>query len=123
MSHKPYILFADDDILTRDTISALLQKDYEVKCVDNGQDCIDSVNERTPCLVLLDIYMPVIDGFETANLLRVHSKFKNKPIIFLTGLDGESIDSNAYNSGGDACLHKPIDINQLKATIQKLIPR
>jgi len=98
-----------------------LQKDYEVKCVDNGQDCIDSVNDRVPNLILLDIYMPVRDGFETTRLLRIHPKFQDKPIILLTGLDSDIIDFNANSSKVDAFLHKPIDINKLKATIKKLI--
>jgi len=104
------VLIVDDDNVTRLTIKKILQKSgYNIADVDSGEKAIDYCIRNLPDLVLLDLMMPDLDGYETCKALRGIADYNRLPIIILTGLDDlESIDK-AFNAGSTDFITKPIN--------------
>ena len=80
------ILVVDDDMVTRKTASYILGKEgYHVDSAETGQRCLTTLANEYYDLVLLDIEMPVMDGFETLRYIRNNPSTKKLPVVFLTG--------------------------------------
>ncbi|MEZ4638474.1 MAG: response regulator [Caldilineaceae bacterium] len=88
----------------------------------NGLEAVEMALQHTPDLVLLDVMMPGIDGFEVCRRLRAEPTTSGIPIIMLTALDDRSARLNGIESGADEFLTKPFDISYLHAysTIARL---
>ena len=115
----PLILCVEDDTPIRRLIMDLLLADgHEVIEAGDGQAGLDAVFEHKPDLVLLDIMMPVMDGFEVLTTLREkHPKFADMPIIFLTALASREHVIAGKEIGADDYITKPIDPEMLVATV------
>jgi len=113
------ILIVDDDAVTRKTLTAVLKKaGYIVESCENGQDAINYCTNRLPDLVLLDVMMPGIDGYDTCIALRNLTDQNLLPIITLTGLnDIKSIDK-AFESGSTDFITKPINWSLLTQRVK-----
>ena len=83
-SSKPYILAVDDEQVNRYLLEDLIETHYELNLVDSGKACLEALDERLPELILLDISMPNMDGFEVCRLVKSNPKTLHIPIIFLT---------------------------------------
>lgn len=81
---KPYILAVDDEQVNRYLLEDLIETHYELNLVDSGKACLEALDERLPELILLDISMPNMDGFEVCRLVKTNPKTLHIPIIFLT---------------------------------------
>ncbi|NQU73054.1 MAG: response regulator, partial [Rhodospirillales bacterium] len=115
----PLILCVEDDIPIRRLIVDLLEADgHETIEAGDGQDGMEAVFEHKPDLVLLDVMMPVMDGFEVLTVLREkHPKFADMPIIFLTALASREHVIAGKELGADDYITKPIDTEMLIATV------
>lgn len=104
------ILVVDDDDVTRTTISKVLEKTgYQVKSVNNGQDAIKSCIDKIPDLVLLDLMMPGLNGYDTCKGLRSLTDHNLLPIITLTGLNDIESIGKAFEAGSTDFITKPIN--------------
>lgn len=83
-SPKPYILAVDDEPINRLVLEDLIDERYELEMLEDGKSCLDSVNHRIPELILLDINMPGMDGFEVCRQLKSNPVTEAIPVIFLT---------------------------------------
>ena len=119
--NKPYILSIDDEILNQEIVIDLLENKFEITTLSNGQECLESVAEKIPELILLDINMPVLNGLETCKHLKTNDKFKNIPIIFVSALASEKEQVIGIESGGDDYLTKPFNEEELMNMINKYI--
>lgn len=101
---KKVILIVEDepDLLEMYTI-ALLNKGYEVLSADNGVEAMGWIEEGHSNIdvILLDIIMPKMDGFETLKKIKADERFKNIKVAFLTNLDGEGDKKQAFEMGVD----------------------
>ena len=88
MSEKPVILVVDDTPLNLVFVSDLLRTHYKVKVAINGEKALAIAAASPPDLILLDIMMPVMDGYETCQRLKQDTVLKDIPVIFLTARDG-----------------------------------
>lgn len=104
---KPYVLIVDDNRVIRETLSVLFEDSFEVDAVDSGAACIDAVAKRPPDLILLDIVMTGIDGYETCR--RVRQTHAHLPVIFVSGVDTLDERLLAYDSGGTDFVAKPFN--------------
>ncbi len=84
LNSKPYILAIDDELINRLVLDDLLENLYELALLDNGESCFNSIAERRPELILLDVDMPDLNGFELCRQLKSNPSTANIPIIFLT---------------------------------------
>jgi PleD family two-component response regulator len=89
MEKKYSILIVDDQQVCVMTLSKILESDYIIYSANNGLDCIDAVEKHSPDIILLDVHMPGMDGYEVITHLKKSPKTRNIPVIFITALDGE----------------------------------
>ena len=116
------ILIIDDD---RDTVTALqaligvlLNASAMVYTADNGDIGIDLAKLYDPEVILLDVRMPGLDGFETCKILKSEPLTRTTPVIFFTGFGGgEEFDSKVLEAGGDGFLMKPVNSKELLAQL------
>lgn len=110
------ILIVDDDSIEREVLSHLLADKYETEFADNGEHAVEKCQQFSPDLVLLDIEMPVMNGFDACRQMR-QSGF-TLPIIFLSFLNSKKDKLKAYNAGGDDFIGKPYDIPEMLAKLE-----
>ncbi|NLC78753.1 MAG: response regulator transcription factor, partial [Ruminococcaceae bacterium] len=118
---KVKILVVDDEKNICELIRLYLEKEgYEVLMAYNGKDAVALVKEKNPSLVLLDIMMPVLDGWEACRAIR---EFSNVPIIMLTA-KGETFDKiMGLELGADDYVVKPFDTKEVVARIKAVLRR
>ena len=88
MNAKPVILIVDDDISNIEIMSCLLEPEYEVCFAKSGLQALEIAGTLAPDLILLDIVMPSLDGYEVCRRLKQDEALVDVPVIFTTGLDG-----------------------------------
>lgn len=124
MSDKQTILVVDDEQDLLDLIEYNLKKEgFDVLKAENGKEGIEMAREHNPNLVLLDIMMPKMDGFEVVERLRDDEKLKHIPIIFLTARGDEKTEVEGLNKGGDDYITKPISTTKLISRIKAVLRR
>lgn len=119
---RPKILVVDDHPSSRMTAAALLSMEgYEVLEADNGPNALDILYRQAPDLVLLDVMMPGMDGFEVCRHLKQDDNTRLIPVIFITALDDRRARLNGIEVGGDDFLTKPFDQLELSARVKSLV--
>lgn len=88
---------------------------------ENGKVAVETAVRENPDVILMDLTLPLMDGFEAAKLIRQNEVLKNIPIIAITAHHENDFRSDARKSGFDAYVTKPIDVNWLKELIAGLI--
>lgn len=88
---------------------------------ENGQSAVENANREKPDVILMDLTMPLMDGFAATKLIRQNDQLKNVPIIAVTAHQDTDFRSDAKASGFDAYVTKPIDVNWLKELINGLL--
>ena len=118
--NKPLILVVDDISTNNILIKAILRGfEYEVISAQSGTEALEIAERNHPDLILLDIMMPVMDGYEVLARLRANEKTKDIKVVMLSALaDSEDIQ-NAMNLGADGYLTKPVVSAALLETLDK----
>ena len=112
--HKQHILLVDDDISFRlITHSALTAASFIVDEASNGLQALEYVKQQKPDLILLDVIMEPLDGFETCRLLRKQAELLDVPIIMTTGLEDIDAINRAFESGASDFIVKPLNYSIL----------
>jgi two-component system, cell cycle response regulator DivK len=88
---------------------------------ENGQVAVDTASRENPDVILMDLTLPLMDGFTATKLIRQNEQLKTVPIIAVTAHQEDDFRSDAKASGFDAYITKPIDVNWLKELIGKLL--
>ena len=122
MNSKPKILIVDDEPLNVKLFAAILSSDsYEIIRAYNGEQALIKVNEECPDLILLDIMMPGIDGFEVTRRLKGSIETRDIPIILITAFDIPNYKVIGHEAGADEFLNKPIKAPELKSRVKSLL--
>ena len=115
------ILIVDDDHTNRMVLTALLKKEgHDVLVAENGQQAVELFESDHPQMVLMDVMMPVMDGYEATQQIKSKSKDRFVPIIFLTALNDENALAKCVECGGDDFLTKPFSRVILKSKLQAM---
>ena len=118
------ILFVDDDPGIRLSVSDYLEMSgYMVVTAKNGHEALGMVEEYQPHLLVTDIVMPKMDGYELVRQVRQRPDFRLLPVIFLTARTNTEERIRGYQLGCDFYLAKPFDIKELAAMIRNLLER
>lgn len=115
-----YLLIADDDELNQTIYTELLEELYEIKQVEDGVSCIESIEQRIPGLLLLDYSMPKMNGIEVCKQLRNDERFINLPIIMVTGHATAAVEAECIDAGATAYFSKPFILTDLVDKIGQL---
>ncbi|MCB1837012.1 MAG: response regulator, partial [Alcanivoracaceae bacterium] len=118
----PLIMVTDDSVTVRKVTTRLLERNgYEVITAKDGMDAVAKLEDHKPDLMLLDIEMPRMDGFEVASHVRHEERLKDVPIIMITSRTGEKHRERAFEIGVNSYMGKPFQEGELLNTIQELL--
>ena len=116
------ILLVEDNELNRDMLSRRLKrKDYEVVIAVDGQEGVDMASSEAPDLILMDMSLPVISGWEATQAIKANDATKNIPLIALTAHAMAGDREKALEAGCDEYDTKPVDFPRLLGKIQALL--
>lgn len=111
------VLLVDDQALNRRMIQRML-KDFEVESAPDGLTALELASAHPPDLVLLDVNMPGMDGYEVCSRFHQIAGCEETPVIFLTGLDSDEAETRGFEVGGVDFIHRPISRTVLLARVR-----
>ncbi|BCR05123.1 response regulator [Desulfuromonas versatilis] len=123
MSKKKILIVEDEESLLKLESILLTSKGYEVTGVSNGQAALDSLAQEQPDLVLLDIMLPEIDGFEVCQRIKKNPATKHIPVIMLTAKKSREDMTRGERVGADWYITKPFKSAMVIETIQRFLAR
>nr|WP_309594229.1 Hpt domain-containing protein [Moraxella osloensis] len=119
-AHKPVVLIVDDSVTVRKVTSRLLERNgYEAQVATDGIDALEKLQEMLPEVIVLDIEMPRMDGFEVANHIRHNPRLQHIPIIMITSRTGEKHRERAFGIGVNEYMGKPFQEQMLLDTLAR----
>lgn len=118
---KPRVLLVDDEQLSVDLLDGILSNDYETMKAFNGNDALELVEKSLPDIILLDIIMQGMNGYEVCRKLKSNEKTISIPIILISSLSSKPDRIKAIQAGADDFLSKPFDMDILNERIKSLL--
>jgi putative two-component system response regulator len=118
MTQQAKILIVDDEPLNLKVLKQVLQDDYRLSFAKNGVDALELVKKERPGLILLDVMMPGMTGFEVCRQLKSDPDTHTIPVIFVTALADEADESEGFNAGGVDYINKPISPALVRARVK-----
>jgi CheY-like chemotaxis protein len=116
------VLIVDDETFIRQLVHRMLSKDFEVLEACNGAEAVNLTRRNSPDLILMDLMMPVMDGFAACYEIKNNPKTKNIPVLMLTAVSPSRNKQMAQQVwGANGYLTKPIDSGELLDTISHML--
>ena len=107
---RPRVLVVDDDRQSRDLLARILTKEhYDVQTAADGETALSAVAAQLPDLILLDVHLPGVNGFDVCHRLKQSQATRLVPIVLVTGLGDRDHRLRGIDAGGDDFLAKPFD--------------
>ena len=101
MRKKAEILVVDDSMENRLLLTILLEDDYQIIEADSGEACLDLVKREKPDLILLDVNMPGLNGYQVCEALKIDPDTQHIPVVFVSGLDSQDEKRLGFAAGAD----------------------
>lgn len=121
---KPKVTIVDDDRDTRELLSlALESEDFEVNAAANGLRLIASLQLKRPDVILMDVNMSWIDGFELCKAVKKNEQFRDIPVIFISGRGEPDDKRRGVEAGAADYFVKPLDLEALINRLRELLPQ
>lgn len=115
---KPVVLIVDDDTLNAKLLKGILSPDYEIRIASNGEEALcASRDSATPDLILLDIMMPDMDGYEVCRQLKFDPQTRNIPVIFVSALSEEKEGFKGLKLGAVDSIRKPFNPDSIRTRV------
>lgn len=122
VGRNPIVMVVDDSVTVRKVTTRFLEREgFDVITAKDGVDAITTLRDHTPDIILLDIEMPRMDGFEVAKRIRTTSRISHLPIIMITSRTGEKHRQTGLAAGANEYMGKPFQEAQLLSSIQQLL--
>lgn len=121
MNKRARILIVDDDVINIRVLEEALNQEYETCSAGSGYNALRQVKEMHPDLILLDVMMPDLSGFDVCKILKSEATFADIPIIFLTAMDTMAGEIEGLELGGLDYLAKPFNMDLLKLRVRNHI--
>ncbi|GAA4233916.1 two-component regulator propeller domain-containing protein [Postechiella marina] len=120
-SKLPILLVIDDNLDIRNFIAQALQEDYTIYQAENGKEGLEMARSLQPNIVLTDVFMPIIDGFEFCKTLKTEQETSHIPVIMLTAKTSDESELKGFKHGADDYIRKPFNIDLLKIKLTNII--
>jgi excisionase family DNA binding protein len=120
----PIILIVDDELEVLDLLTSIMQSgddELEVLCAPGGVEALLMIGERKPDLLILDIMMPGMNGFEVCSKLKASPTAQNIKIVAITGNHDPSVRDRILRAGADLCFTKPLSVREFRSECLKLM--
>jgi DNA-binding response OmpR family regulator len=121
MKTRPRILIVDDEPINIQVLERALVNKYDICSANNGYEAIRQVKEQKPDLILLDVMMPDLNGFDVCKIIKSDENFADIPILFLTAMDTISGEVTGLQLGGIDYLSKPVNFDLLNLRVRNHI--
>ena len=122
MPRRPLVLIVEDEADLRHLYAQqLILSGFDVLEAGNGQDAIDTVSSQSPDVVVMDLSLPVIDGWEATRRLKADDRTAHIPVVALTGHDGSGELQRATNAGCDWFVPKPCPPDALITEVRRVL--
>ena len=118
LTKKARILIVDDDPVNVEIICEILGSDYNLATANGGREAVSSAEQFKPDIILLDIMMPDINGYEVCRIIRRNKELKLTKIILVSAKQMLEDRLEGYKAGADEYISKPFDAEELKAKIK-----
>ncbi len=115
------ILLVEDVEFNRDLITQLLEDEYEVVLAVDGESGVKRAEQENPDLILMDLGLPILDGWEATKRIKANDTLKHIPLIAVTSHVMVGEETKAFQAGCDDYIAKPIDEDELMRKIRKFI--
>lgn len=116
------LLIIEDDETMRNGMQRIFESDgYIVKMAEDGSALSKVLEDSSPDLIMLDVGLPWINGFELAQLLKEHKDLKKIPLVFVSGNTSEEDIKKAFEIGADDYIKKPFEIEKIRKTVETLL--
>ena len=120
---KESVLIVDDDVVAISALKDIINPDYNVYVVKSGEEAIEKAKMLSPDLILLDICMPDMDGYQTINELKSSDLTRSIPVIFISG-NSESDDiKNGISNGAIDYITKPFDDENVLIKVKEAVAK
>jgi chemosensory pili system protein ChpA (sensor histidine kinase/response regulator) len=120
--HVPMVMVVDDSVTMRKVTGRVLERNnFEVLTAKDGLDALEKMGDTVPDLMLLDIEMPRMDGYELATAMKADPRLRNVPIVMITSRTGEKHRQRAFDIGVDRYLGKPYQEPELLRNVFELL--
>lgn len=113
MTKTPTVMIVDDAAENRLVLQMILEDDYEIFDAMSGKDCLEQIKASAPDLILLDVNMPGMSGYEVCSQLRKQDATRSLPVIFVSALDSPEERLAGFEAGGDEYVTKPVEKDEL----------
>lgn len=121
MDNRERILVVDDDIMNLRAVEYILKNEFEVTCVKSGEECLSYLQETVPDMILLDLYMPDMNGFEVLERIKSDDRHKDIPVIFLTADDDKQTEVKGFQAGALDFVTKPFIAEIVRQRVNRLM--
>jgi len=121
VTDKQLICVVEDEATNAELIRLMLEDDYDVCIARTGREAIDMIRARQPALVLLDIVLPDMNGYQVCEALQKNSQTSEIPVIFVTGLEDKDSESLGLELGAMDYVVKPVVADIVKARIERVL--
>ena len=122
MPEKSAILIVDDEQMARDIIEGFLYREgYDLAFATNGQEVLTSLEQAVPDVILMDVMMPEMDGFEVCLRLKSDKRWRHIPVILVTALGSTDDIVRGFEAGADDFLQKPVNDQELRARVRSML--
>ena len=120
MSQKTKVLIVDDEPLNVDYIEQRLEDfGYQIITASDGQEALNKIKREQPDLILLDLMMPVLDGFAVLKEIKADNYLRDIPVIIVSAVDDSKSIVKGIKQGADDYITKPIDAERLKKKVRE----
>jgi len=123
MNQKRILVVDDEEDIVKTIKISLEIEGYEVIEALDGNEALDKARSENPDLIILDIMLPIIDGYEVARKLKYDDKYKHIPILMLTALTQKREQEMGLEAGADFYMTKPFDQDALNNKIKELLSK
>ncbi|MEL0657160.1 response regulator [Pseudoalteromonas issachenkonii] len=115
------LLVVDDEYFNFEMLKAALASKFDVSYADSGQSCLASAIASPPDIILLDVCMPGLDGYDTCRMLKHTPETKNIPVVMVSGLESPSEKQAGFDAGCNAYVVKPFSVGALLEKINTVV--
>ena len=120
MFKRPRVLIVDDEPMNLRVISLSLSEEYDVLTALNGHEAISMLKQQEIDLILLDVMMPDISGFDVCRIIKADPRYAEIPVVFLTAMDTPQGERQGLDLGAMDYLSKPVELELLKLRVRNL---
>ena len=121
MDNRECILVVDDDFMNLRVVEYILKDEFEVIGVNSGEECLSYIQKNVPDMILLDLYMPDMNGFEVLERMKSDDRYKDIPVIFLTADDDKQTEVKGFQAGALDFVTKPFIDEIVRQRVNRLM--